>query len=189
MPDRRFYQKNRGARLRRIERIGARIMAVAWNEQRVQSGEVKLRVQRGGSGRPVLVLHHDIGTLDRLPFYDALAEKFDVIVPNHPGFGVPERPQWLRHPRDIAALYQWLLADLGVERASLVGLGYGGWIAAEMAALAPRAFHRLVPVGGMGVKPPGGDIFDQAIVSYIDYARAGFHYQAAFAKNYGDIST
>jgi pimeloyl-ACP methyl ester carboxylesterase len=95
----------------------------------------------------------------------------------------------MRHPRDIAALYQWLLADLGVECASLVGLGFGGWIAAEMAALAPRDFHRLVLVGAMGIKPPEGDIFDQAIVSYIDYARAGFHNQDAFAKNYGEVST
>ena len=168
-------------------------MAVAWNEQRVQLGEVKLRLWRGGpkdqGARPVLVLHHDIGTPDRLPFYDALAEKFDVILPNHPGFGEPEKPQWLRHPRDIAALYQWLLADLGVERAGLVGLGFGGWVAAEMAALAPRDFHRLVLVGAMGVKPPEGNIFDQAIVSYIDYARASFHDQAAFARIYGDVST
>jgi pimeloyl-ACP methyl ester carboxylesterase len=95
----------------------------------------------------------------------------------------------MRHPRDIAALYQWMLSDLGVERASLVGLGFGGWIAAEMVALAPRDFHRVVLVGAMGVKPPEGDIFDQAIVSYIDYAKAGFHAEAAFDKVYGDVST
>jgi pimeloyl-ACP methyl ester carboxylesterase len=160
-----------------------------WSEHNIELGDVTLRLQRGGSGRPVLVLHHDIGTLDRLPFYDALADKFDVIVPSHPGYGVPERPSWLRHPRDLAALYQWLLAELRVEGASLVGLGFGGWVAAEMAALAPRDFHRLVLVGAMGVKPPQGDIFDQAIVSYIDYARAGFHDQAAFARIYGDVST
>jgi pimeloyl-ACP methyl ester carboxylesterase len=160
-----------------------------WTEQNLELGDVKLRVQRAGSGRPVLVLHHDTGTLDRLPFYDALAAKFDVIVPHHPGYGVEERPQWMRHPRDIAALYQWMLADLGVERASLVGLGFGGWIASEMAALAPRDFHRLVLVGAMGVKPPEGFIFDQAIVSYLDYARAGFHAEAAFERVYGEVST
>ena len=52
-----------------------------------------------------------------------------------------------------------------------------------MAALAPRDFHRLVLVGAMGVKPPEGDIKDQAIVSYIDYAQAGFHDPAAFARD------
>ncbi|MGC2412468.1 MAG: alpha/beta hydrolase [Stellaceae bacterium] len=160
-----------------------------WSEQDVELGETKLHFRRAGRGRPVVVLHHDTGTPDELPFYDALADKFDVIVPRHPGFGVPERPQWMRHPRDIAALYQWLLADLGIERASLVGLGFGGWVAAEMAALAPRDFHRLVLVGAMGVKPPEGDILDQAIISYIDYARAGFHDQAAFARIFGEVST
>ena len=159
----------------------------AWSEHNL--GDIKLRYWRSGRGRPVLVLHHDIGTLEQLPFYDALADRFDVIVPNHPGFGREERPQWMRHPREIGSLYQWLLADLGIEQASLVGLGFGGWIAAEMAALAPRDFHRLVLVGAMGVKPPEGDIFDQAIVSYLDYARAGFHDQAAFARIYGDVST
>lgn len=164
-------------------------MAAGWNEQQVALGDTAIRVRRGGSGRAVLVLHHDTGTSDQLPFYDALADRFDVIVPNHPGFGTPEKPSWMRHPRDLAALYQWLLSDLGIDRASLVGLGFGGWIAAEMAALAPRDFHRLVLVGAMGVKPPEGDILDQAVISYIDYARAGFHDEAAFAKVYGDVST
>jgi pimeloyl-ACP methyl ester carboxylesterase len=161
----------------------------SWSEHTLELGDVKLKLSRGGRGRSVLVLHHDTGTPDHLPFYDALAERCDVIVPNHPGFGTEERPQWLRHPRDIAALYQWLLADLGVERVSLVGLGFGGWIAAEMAALAPRDFHRLVLVGAMGMKPPEGDILDQAIISYIDYAKAGFHDPKAFERVYGDVST
>jgi pimeloyl-ACP methyl ester carboxylesterase len=161
-----------------------------WNDQEVDLGGLKVRVGRGGSGRPVLVLHHDTGTLDKLPFYEALSAHFDTIVPVHPGFGEKsQRANWVRHPRDIAALYQWLLAELGVERASLVGLGFGGWVAAEMAALAPRDFHRVVLVGAMGIKPPEGEIKDQAIISYIDYAKAGFHDSAAFARNYGDVST
>src|SRR5579871_1940364 len=165
-------------------------MAVGWSEKDVDLAGTRLQAMRGGSGRPVLVLHHDIGTPDRLAFYDALAERFDVIVPRHPGYGEKvERAEWLRHPRDLAALYQWLLAEWAVERPSLVGLGFGGWIAAEMAALAARDFHRLVLVGAMGVKPPEGHIFDQAIVSYIDYARAGFHDPAAFARTFGDVST
>jgi pimeloyl-ACP methyl ester carboxylesterase len=161
-----------------------------WSDQQVDLGGLKVRVGRGGSGRAVLILHHDTGTLDKLPFYEALSARFDVIVPVHPGFGEKsERANWVRHPRDIASLYQWLLAELGVERASLVGLGFGGWIAAEMAALAPRDFHRVVLVGAMGVKPPEGEIKDQAIISYIDYAKAGFHDPKAFERNYGDVST
>jgi pimeloyl-ACP methyl ester carboxylesterase len=164
-------------------------MTTGWAEKEITLAGESLYVMRAGSGRPVLVLHHDIGSPPRLPFYDALARRFDVIVPHHPGYGRSARPQWLRNVRDVAVIYQWLLADLGVERASLVGLGFGGWIAAEMATMAPTAFHRLVLVGAMGLKPPEGDIFDQAIVSYLDYARAGFHDPSAFERVYGEVST
>jgi pimeloyl-ACP methyl ester carboxylesterase len=160
-----------------------------WSETLVELGGMKLHLARAGSGPPVVILHHDIGTPEQLDFYETLARRFEVIVPHHPGYGRSERPQWLRSVRDVAVTYQWLLADLGADRASLIGLGFGGWVAAEMATMAPRGFHRLVLVGAMGIKPPQGDIFDQAIVSYLDYARAGFHDQQAFARIYGDVTT
>jgi pimeloyl-ACP methyl ester carboxylesterase len=164
-------------------------MSVVWTDTVKEIAGIKLHVSRAGSGPTVLVLHHDIGTPERLPYYDALAEKFDVVIPHHPGWGKSERAQWMRHPRDIAAIYSWLLADLGVSGVSLAGLGFGGWIAAEMASQAPQAYRNLVLVGAMGIKPPEGDIADQAIVSYLDYPRSGFHDQAAFAAVYGDVTT
>ena len=91
----------------------------------------------------------------------------------------------MRSVRDVAVMHRGLLAELGIEKAALIGLGFGGWIAAEMATMAPRDVARLVLVGPMGIKPPEGDILDQAIVSYIDYARAGFHDQKAFDEVYG----
>src|SRR5260370_14501689 len=115
----------------------------AWSESVVEVAGTKLHLAGAGSGRPVLVLHPDIGSPYRLPFYDELASHFDVLIPHHPGYGKSERPQWLRNVRDVAVIYQSLLSDLGVERASLIGLGFGGWIAAEMAPMAPRQIHRL----------------------------------------------
>jgi pimeloyl-ACP methyl ester carboxylesterase len=165
-------------------------MSVVWTDTVKEIAGIKLHVTRGGSGPTVLVLHHDIGTVDRLPFYDALAARFDVVIPHHPGWGRSERPQWMRSPRDIAAIYAWLLADLDVSGVALVGLGFGGWIAAEMASQAPRGFAKLVLVGAMGIKPAEGEyIADQAIVSYIAYPRSGFHEEAAFKAIYGDVST
>src|SRR5204862_1577392 len=120
---------------------------VTWTSESFPMAGAALHVARAGTGAPLLVLHHDIGTLERLPFYDALARDFTVLVPSHPGYDRSERPAWLRNVRDLAAVHQWLLAsrddtrDLG--RVTLVGLGFGGWIAAEMASLAPRAFRRL----------------------------------------------
>ena len=163
-------------------------MTANWTDSVKEIAGCKIHFSRAGSGRTILVLHHDIGTPDRLPFYDALAENFDVIVPHHPGWGKSERPEWMRHPRDIAAMTTWLLADLGVTDVSVVGLGFGGWIAAEMASQSPEAFRRMVLVAPMGIKPPVGDIADQAIVSYIEYPHAGFHDLKAFEAVYGGIS-
>ena len=158
---------------------------VSWTDSTMEAAGIKLHVSRAGKGHPVLVLHHETGTLDRLPFYDALAAKFDVLVPHHPGYSRSQRPDWMRHPRDIAVIYRGLLADLKLSNAVLVGLGFGGWIAAEMASMAPADLAKLVLVGAMGIKPPQGDILDLAITGYVDYARAGFHDQKAFDRVYG----
>ena len=164
-------------------------MSVVWNDSIHDIAGTKMHLSRAGSGRPLLILHHDIGTPDRLPFYDSLAETHDVLVPHHPGWGKSERPEWLRSPRDIAAMQAWLLSDLGLSDVSLIGLGFGGWIAAEMASQSPGAYRRLVLVGPMGIKPPEGFIADQAVVSYLDYPQAGFHDRAAFTRIYGDVTT
>ncbi|HEU4368826.1 MAG TPA: alpha/beta hydrolase, partial [Methylomirabilota bacterium] len=66
-----------------------------------------------------------------------------------------------------------------------VGLGFGGWLAAEMATMAPRALRRLALVGAMGIKPERGEIADQALVSYIDYVRLGFVDPRVFERIFG----
>ena len=158
---------------------------VSWTDSTYDLSGTKLHLSRAGKGKPVLVLHHETGTLDRLPFYDALAAKYDVLVPHHPGYSRSQRPDWMRSVRDIAVTYRGMLASLKIKDAALVGLGFGGWIAAEMAGMAPADLSKLVLVGAMGIKPPAGDILDSAITGYIDYVRAGFHDQKAFDKVYG----
>jgi pimeloyl-ACP methyl ester carboxylesterase len=162
---------------------------INWKSGIVSACGTDLHVTRGGEGPPVVILHREIGTLDRLPFYDALAQTHEVIVPNHPGYGESPRPEWVANIRDIAVIHRCLLDQLGLTKASLVGLGFGGWIAAEMATFAPSDAPRLVLVGPMGVKPPQGEIVDQALVSYIEYVKQGFHDQTAFEKNYGATVT
>ena len=158
---------------------------VNWTDSTIEAAGTKVHVSRAGRGRPLLVLHHETGTLDRLPFYDALAAQYDVLVPHHPGYSRSPRPEWMRSVRDIAVVYRGLLAEMKVARPALVGLGFGGWIAAEMAGMAPADLSHLVLVGAMGLKPPQGDILDSAITGYVDYVRAGFHDQKAFDRVYG----
>ncbi len=162
---------------------------IDWKRGTVTAAGTDIHVTRGGTGSPVVVLHRDIGTLDQLAFYDALAQTHEVVIPNHPGYGASPRPEWVASVRDIAVLYRSLLGTLGLNQASLVGLGFGGWIAAEMATFAPVDTQRLVLLGAMGVKPPQGEILDQALISYIEYVREGFADPKAFERNYGATQT
>jgi pimeloyl-ACP methyl ester carboxylesterase len=146
---------------------------------------LQMRVLSGGQGRPVVVLHHDIGNPGWTEFHSRLAQHFSVYAPDFPGYGQSERADWMRNVRDLAATQQWLLEELELDGVTLVGLGFGGWIAAEMASLSPRLFNRLVLVGAMGIKPESGEILDQAILNHEDYARAGFHDQARFGAVFG----
>jgi pimeloyl-ACP methyl ester carboxylesterase len=156
-----------------------------WTTEDVKVCGVAVRLRKRGAGPPLLVLHHDIGTLESLPFYGSLAQRFTVHLPSHPGYDGSERPAWLRSTRDVAVMYQALVAFLELGPVNLVGLGFGGWIAAEMATMSPQAFRRVVLVGAMGIKPARGEILDQALLSYIAYARAGFEDQHAFDRLYG----
>jgi pimeloyl-ACP methyl ester carboxylesterase len=166
---------------------------IAWQSETLPIAGTALTVARAGAGPPVLVLHHDIGNPAAVPFYDALARQFTVIVPSHPGYDGSQRPDWMRNVRDVAVVYQALLGDDERTRkpgsVAVVGLGFGGWIAAEMATMAPRAFRRLVLVGAMGIKPERGEIADQALVSYIDYVQRGFANPHAFERVFGGAPT
>ena len=63
------------------------------------------------------------------------------------------------------------------------GLGFGGWVAAEMAVMRPQRFAHLVLVGPAGLLPRDGYITDQMTIDHEDYVRAGFADEAAFERN------
>ena len=149
----------------------------------------KIPLLSGGEGPPLLVLSRDIGACGWLPLFDQLASKFSVFVPTYPGFAGADVPSWARNVRDLAALLQWLVRDLKIEKPTVLGLGFGGWIAAEMMTLAPGAFRSAVLVSPMGLKPEQGEIFDQFLLHNDDYVRACFHDVAKFKSLFGDPPT
>ncbi len=150
------------------------------SESFVELAGLKVHLYKGGAGEPLLVLHHEIGTPGWVAFYEELARHFTVYVPEHPGFGRSDRPAWMRSVREMAIVYLCLLRELGLERLAVVGLGFGGWLAADMAMMSQRQFAHMVLVNPMGIQPARGEILDQFVVNTIDYVRAGFADQAKY---------
>lgn len=142
-----------------------------------------MREFTGGSGDPLVMLHHSFGNPGWMPVHEALAGHYTVHALDLPGYGGPEgseRPDWARHPRDLALIVgQWLRAkDLGPVE--LVGCGFGGWVAAELATMAPELLQRLILVGAAGLLPEQGRIYDQFLVSHSAYVEAAFSRTEAF---------
>ncbi|MGH2631769.1 MAG: alpha/beta fold hydrolase, partial [Tepidiformaceae bacterium] len=136
-------------------------------------------------------LHHSTGNAGWMPFYELLAAKYAVTVPDLPGYGQSARPEWARDARDLAILMNQALDRLELTSGvTLVGLGFGGFIAAEMATMDQRRLRSLVLVGAAGIQPDEGDILDEMLVDFAEYVKAGFRSDAAFAEVFGDeIST
>lgn len=111
----------------------------------------ELAYTRCGAGEP-LVLLHALGLSRRAwePVMPALAERFDVIAVDLPGFG--ESKPLPAHveptPAALAASVAGFLDRLGITAPHVAGNSLGGWIALELAALRP--------VGSLALLAPAG---------------------------------
>lgn len=132
------------------------------NVSRHKVGDISVRMMRRGSGPPLVFLHGANGLPVWLPMFDILARDFEVIVPEHPGFGLSDNPPWIRNIADLAMYYLDFLDTLGPYRVHLVGLSLGGWTAAEIAVrnCSRLASLSLLAPAGLRVKGiPSGDNF------------------------------
>lgn len=117
-------------------------------------------LRRSGSGEPLLALHAEDAAGKWSPFHDALKAHADVLLPEHPGFGDAERPAWLDTVLDLAYCHLEVLDKLGLSRVDIVGESLGGWVAAEIAALAPERVRTLTLLAPMGLLIEGlPDVF------------------------------
>ena len=147
-----------------------------------------LRLLRKGQGPPLVVLHGSLGNLGWLPLYERLARSYTVHVPDLPGYGRSERPEWARSARDLAILVHLLLDEVAVDGAVMVGMGFGGFVAAEMATMHQSRFTRMVLVGGTGIRPGEGQIADQMLLGFAEYGLSGFREPASFQQLFGGDS-
>jgi pimeloyl-ACP methyl ester carboxylesterase len=111
-----------------------------------------LAYTRCGTGT-ALVLLHGIGSSREAwrPVLAALAEQFDVLAIDLPGFGESEPfpPSVEPAPAALAAAVAEFLDGLGITTPHLVGNSLGGWAALELAGIRPAASVTLLSPAGL----------------------------------------
>jgi pimeloyl-ACP methyl ester carboxylesterase len=119
---------------------------------------VKIAYEIRGEGAPLVLVHglaYDRFGWGRLP--DLLAERFRVVLVDNRGVGESDAPPGPYTVPEMAGDVVWVLDDAGIERAHVLGVSLGGYIAQELALTWPGRVDRLVlcstAVGGPSAVP------------------------------------
>ncbi len=105
-----------------------------------------------GEGQPLLFLHAGHGFDPADPLLAQLSKSYKVIAPSLPGFGNTPRPQNVTTVDDIAYSVLDLIEDLDLRDIILVGVSFGGWVAAEVATKGTGRIAKLILIDPVGVK-------------------------------------
>ncbi|HLZ70546.1 MAG TPA: alpha/beta hydrolase [Dehalococcoidia bacterium] len=116
----------------------------------VAGGRFKTDVLEEGKGEPLLFLHGTFG-LEADRFLDKLGEKRRVIAPRHPGYGGSTGSEHLLDLPDLIYYYLDFLDAEGLRGLPIVGHSLGGMFAAELAAVQPERFSKLVLLDSFGL--------------------------------------
>lgn len=141
-------------------------MADGANARTLTIRDCRITLRRAGSGEALLYLHGAGGGSVWTPFFDLLAQDFDVLVPEHPGFGASDMPDWFDNIHDLAYFYAQFLREQKLDKVHLVGHSIGGWLAMEMAVRDPGRFASLTLVSSAGIHVKGAPKADIFLWSY-----------------------
>lgn len=135
----------------------------------------RVHLLRGGVGPPVLFLHAAGGAGQWHEFHNLLATQFEVFAPDHPGFGGSDPLPEVEDMGDLVYHYLELIERLGLERPHIVGASFGGWLAAELAVIAPHLVESLVLLSAAGLRLPEHPVADLFLMTPEQLAAALFH--------------
>jgi len=142
----------------------------AWQPRDIAIDDAKIVLLEAGEGRPLLILHDELGPPEWQSWHADLARHRRLIMPIAPGFR-GDRFKWMRNVTDLSRLYGRVLRQLALGPIDVAGFSFGGWVAAEMAVNDPAQFQRAAFVAPFGIKPSEGYITDMYILTTAEYLK------------------
>ncbi len=148
------------------------------SSERLTTRGLSVRALRGGRGPKLIFLHGAGGWPAWLPFFERLSQHYEVLVPEHPGFGASDDPKWIRNVPDLAMYYLDLLDATYTAPVHVIGHSLGGWTAAEAAVRNCSRIKSLTLLAPAGIRVKGTPPGDTFIWSPEEAAHNRFHDQA-----------
>jgi pimeloyl-ACP methyl ester carboxylesterase len=140
--------------------------------------DIEVRMLRAGTGARLLFLHGAAGVPPWNSFFDELAARYEVLLPEHPGFGTDKYAAAVRNIADLAMYYLDFLDGLDGAPVHLIGHSLGGWLAAEIAVRNCSRISTLTLIAPAGLRITGIPAGDNFIWSPEELTRNLFHDQS-----------
>ena len=135
----------------------------------------RVHMLHAGEGEQLLFLHAAGGAGRWNEFLELLAGRFEVFAPDHPGFGGSDELPRVEAMDDLVYHYLDLIEHLGLDCPHIVGGSFGGWLAAELAVLAPYEIGSLTLLGAAGLRLPDHPVADLFLMTPPQLAHVLFH--------------
>jgi pimeloyl-ACP methyl ester carboxylesterase len=172
-----------------IERRGVMSTFLPLNTRSMPFADgLTIRIDEGGSGRPILVLYGGAGPRSVAGLAAALSSHAYVLMPTHSGFECEPRPEWLDTIDDLAFSYLELLERLDLQHVLVIGSSVGGWIASAMAVHTTTRLSGLVLLDAVGIQVDGHPVADASTLSPDELLALSFHHPAAFRVDPATVS-
>jgi pimeloyl-ACP methyl ester carboxylesterase len=128
-------------------------VTASFTQRTLDVNGVETVVLEAGGGEPLVFLH-GAGTITGFDSLLPLAERFRLIVPHHPGFGLSADDPTVGRIEDYARHYLDVFDLMGIREISLVGHSMGGYLAATLAIDGSERVRRLVLAAPLGLRVP-----------------------------------
>lgn len=118
-------------------------------------------IEAGDAVKPKVILLHGLGgsIANWATNTGALAQNYHVIALDQVGFGKSDKPELKYRVGTFVDFLDKFMAELKIEKASLVGNSMGGWVAGLMAVKYPNRVEKIVLADAAGLVP---DNFSEA---------------------------
>jgi len=132
------------------------VLAQTPQEKTVTVFGAKIRyLEMGDTTKPKVILLHGLGaSAESWQFtIPALAANYHVIAPDQIGFGKSDKPLLKYRIGTYTDFLDKFMAELKIEKATLVGNSMGGWVAGFMAIKYPARVEKIVLADAAGIIP------------------------------------
>ncbi len=125
-----------------------------FEERFVEADGFTIRYLTAGSGEPVVYLHGG-GGLHISPVHRLLAERFQVVAFEIPGFGSSPENTRSQSLDDLAATMAAAVAATGLQECTLYGTSFGAAVALRIALGNPERSRTLIMESPAALRPEG----------------------------------